>query len=104
MGMAARSMLSFGRAPVVTLTLKSDAGHKSLFPYRESSRTLLLTITLLGGGHGNDSSPEDNSGGAGAQAFPVGLAGGRLVAGAHGAVHGREHQPAGRDRDRKSVM
>src|SRR5215831_11942373 len=96
MGAVGRSMRPFGRAVVVTLRLKSDCGHKTLFPYRESSRTLLLTITLLGGGHGSDSSPEDDSGGAGSQAFPVGLAGGRPAAGAHGAVHGREHQPAGR--------
>ena len=39
-------------------------------------------------------------GGTGAQAVPVRLAGGRPVAGAHGAVHGGQHQPAGRDRGR----
>src|ERR1700722_9821169 len=81
---------------IVTLRLKGDGRHNSLFPYRESSRTLLLTITVLGGGHGNDSSPEGNDAGEGAAAVPVRLGGGRPVARAHGAVHGGQHQPAGR--------
>src|SRR5579862_6010906 len=92
MRVARRSTLSFGRALIVTLTLKSDGGHKTLFPYRESSRTLLLTITLPRGGHGNDSGPAGNDAGEGAQAVSVRLGGGRPVARAHGAVHGGQHQ------------
>ena len=51
----------------------SDWSHISLFTDGDLSRRLLLTITLLRGGHGNDSSPADEGGGAGAQALPVGV-------------------------------
>jgi amino acid transporter len=46
MGAAARSTLPFGMTVIVTLALKGDGGHISLFRYRDLSRTLLITIML----------------------------------------------------------
>ena len=46
MGAVARSTLPFGMTLIVTLALKGDGGHISLFRYRDLSRTLLITIML----------------------------------------------------------
>jgi amino acid transporter len=46
MGAVARSTLPFGMTVIVTLALKGDGGHISLFRYRDLSRTLLITIML----------------------------------------------------------
>src|SRR5262245_59965558 len=85
---------------IVTLLLKSDGSHISLFTDRDLSPKLQIADTLLRGCDGDDSSPEDRRSGPRPQALSVRLAGGGAVAGADGAVDGGEHQPAGCERRR----